>query len=110
MNTDSPVRRALRAHINGSSLEALEKRCGVALGVLGKILRGQHEMSPRTAAKLDGELQWSAECWAEIDANFAKHVRACHGWKVGEGKLQPFNRVKRVAELKSAKPIYARAW
>ena len=106
----TPVRRALRAHLNGSSLESLENRCGIALGVLSKILNGRHEMSPRTAAKLDAELKWDAECWAEIDANFAKHVKACHGWKVGAGKLPPFNRAERVAELKATKPIYARAW
>ena len=108
--TDSPVRMALRAHINGGSIEALEKRCGIALGVVGKILRGKHEMSPRTARKLAAEIDWSEECLDEIDRNFTAHVRACHGWKVGAGKVQPFNRAKRVAELKAAKPLYARAW
>ena len=108
--TDSIICREIRQWLDTHqcSMQALDTRVGLGSGYTCKALRWEGRVGPRALAKYAQLIDFSPEAVEEAQENYRNERQSKRNGAPIETGQKPWPVT--VAELKSAKPIYARAW
>ena len=79
------IRCHIRQYLNRqqTTQAALERAAGMSEGILVKIMKGHHSMSPRTFERMAPIVHWTPECFAECAENWARILRIRRAGKPG---------------------------